>query len=508
MTTTPDIPLDKADTELAGLDGAPLAACSLYYDRPPGYEVRVVYTPDRMRAYMKLTPGPGESISSSQILEVLREAGVTSGIIRTAVELYAALQSSAKPVKDYVQLARGEPMRLGEDGSIEFHVQPTAPQARYDANPDGVIDYKQLNLIENCFAGQRVATTLPPGPGRPGLDIFGDVIPAIPGSPINVQAGPGVIISSNGRDFTSDIEGRVTYEDGLISVSPVLEILHDIDYSVGNVDFVGKVVVKGNLLDGFYINARKGVEISGDMGAARITSDGDVKIAGGVKGKSAALIACRKCSARYIDDATVEAAGDVSVTKEIMNSVVLSLGRVSIPEGSIIGGEVCGFQGVEADTLGSEMGVPTSVVAGVNWADENQLAGIRERITDYLDRTQSSQVLLGPLLDSKDILAKLGAEEKTMLSELISELKDLRDELAVELEERGKINSHRQDGMVNQINVRKMVNQGVDVRFSLIEHQVKDAVKGPVSITQDEARKAAKFASLVSLPKLGGEEEE
>ncbi|MCD8349203.1 MAG: FapA family protein [Planctomycetaceae bacterium] len=491
---------DATDMVVPGYEGDPVGMRTVFQERTSDREIVLVVTPDRMRAYMRIIPTPDYSgITREDVEAVLAAAGVKHGIAQSGIDLLLAIQNSPEPYNGFFQVARGDPMRTGEDASIEFHVQPTSMDPRYDENDDGGIDFKQLNLIENCFAGQRVASIIPPGPGRPGVDVFGDEITPQPGQPVMVQPGPGILMSSNGRDFTSEIEGRLVFDDNVLSISPLLEIARDIDYSIGNVDFVGKVTIKGSLLDGFYINAKRGVELHGDVGAGRITSEGDVKITGGIKGKNAAIITCRNLEARYIDDATVEASGDVTATKEIINSSVKSLGRVTT-SGAIIGGVVCGFQGVEADTLGSEMGVTTWVMSGLDWTEENRKDEIRGQLAEYLDRVQSAKVLLDPLFSSTEITARLGSEQKSMLADLVSELRDLRELMSELLEERARIDARDQIGIVNQINVRKMLYMGVNTRFSEVDGAIKDAVKGPVTVLQDTQRDTLDFAAWVNLP--------
>ncbi len=501
MSAGPASSSSSHDLTVPGYNGEPVPLRTLYYERDDVLEAHVACSMDGMRAYIRVVPGPSwSSLGRDRIMSFLAQAGITNGHTEVGIVLYLSTQNSPAPYAGYFQIARGDPMRKGEDASIEFHVQPTSLAPRYDQNDTGGIDFKQLNLIENCFTGQRVASIRPPGPGRPGRDIFGNEIPPVPGENILVQPGPGVLISPNGRDFTSEVEGRLVFEKGILSVSPNLEINHDIDYAVGNVDFVGKVTIRGALLDGFYINAKRGVELFGDVGAGRITSEGDVTITGGIKGKNAAIIHCQNLTVHYIDDASVEASGNVVATKEIMNSNVKALGRVTVTAGAIIGGTVCGFQGVEADTLGSDMGVGTTVMAGLNWTEENRKSEIRAKVAEYMDRLQSAKVLLEPLFAAKELVAKLATEQKTMLADLVSELQMIRDNLIELVEERVRIDGRSQVGMLNQINVKKMLHMGVTTRFSEVEGQVKDTVKGPLSIQQDTRHKMHKIAAYGNMP--------
>ncbi|MCC8189186.1 MAG: FapA family protein, partial [Planctomycetes bacterium] len=342
----------------------------------------------------------------------------------------------------------------------------------------------------------------PPGPGRAGRDGCGVSLPPVPGTPVAVAVGSGVTASANGRDFTAETEGRVIFRDGELSVSSVLAIGQDVDYSVGNIDFIGSVEVRGSLLDGFSITAKRGVTISGEVGAAKITSAGDVVISGGIRGKNAAIVSCRNLTARYIDDATVEASGNVVAAKEIMNSSVKALGRVSVTDGAIVGGEVCGLKGVEAVSIGSDLGVSTWVMAGLNWTDENKKEEIRGLIAEYQDRIQSSKILLDPLLADKEAMARLGSGQKSMLSELISELRYLRENMESLLSQRAGLDGLAAAGVAYRINARKMLYMGVSARIGEVDGQIQDNTPGPVSIVRNAGNNTIAVEAFSELPPL------
>ncbi|MDR2391172.1 MAG: FapA family protein [Planctomycetota bacterium] len=493
--------LGAADMEIPGRDGVPEPMCTLLRIEDARWFFCTVASPDGLCAYIKLTPGEAfAGVAADEIVGNLNSCGVIHGHIVSGIAFFAAMQSGPGPYDCYFQVARGDPMSRGENGSIEFHVQPSSSHPRYDLNVSGNIDYKQLNLIENCFAGQRVASILPPGPGRAGKDIFGRDIPPEPGVPVDVKLGNGVRASQNGREISAEIDGRVIHEDGKISVSTLLEINHDVDLSIGNLDFVGRIVVNGSLPDGFYINGRQGVEIRGDMGAARIASEGDVKLTGGVKGKRAGVIFCRNLNVRYLDETIVEASGDVVVEKEIVHSNVKALGRVSVPHGTILGGTICGFRGVEADTIGSELGVATRVMAGLDWTDENRMEEIRIRLAERMERVHSAQVLLEPLFADPKIKSTLDNEQQSILYELVAELRDLRGELHDILRERTDVLAHAHADAVRQINVGKLLHLGVETSFTNTFRTITDSVKGPLSIIDEVDRSTPSIVEQRHMP--------
>ncbi|MDR1520180.1 MAG: FapA family protein [Planctomycetota bacterium] len=495
--------LDAVDFEIPWREGATLPARSLLHERNARWEIHLAVSADRMRAFIRIVPGGNfAGVGAAELAGILNSAGVIFGHSGPGLELYAAIQSGPSPFPGYFQLARGIPMSRGEDGSVEFHVQPTSSQPRYDQSAKGNIDFKQLNLIENCFIGQRIASILPPGPGRAGRDVYGKVLPPRPGVPIEVEAGLGVAANANGREFTAEAEGHLIYEKGVIRISQLLEIDHDVDLRVGNLDFVGKVAVKGSLPDGFYINGKRGVEVLGDMGAARITSEGDVTLRGGVKGKNAAIITCRNLHARYIDDSVVEATGSVTIEKEIVNSNVKALGRVSVLRGAIVGGLVCGFLGVEADSAGSELGVATRIMTGLSWMDENRKEDIRGQVAERQERIESAKILLAPLFADPEAKSRLGNEEKSLLFELVSELRELRDDLRELLQERSAIQDQTRADAVNLINIVKILHQGVETSFSRASRSISDSVKGPLSLISDASGDKVDIVQMQKMPLL------
>ena len=51
----------------------------------------------------------------------------------------------------------------------------------------------------------------------------------------------------------STIDGQASLINNKVTVNQTYEVPHNVDHSIGNIDFVGNVVVKGNILTGFSI---------------------------------------------------------------------------------------------------------------------------------------------------------------------------------------------------------------------------------------------------------------
>jgi uncharacterized protein len=109
--------------------------------------------------------------------------------------------------------------------------------------------------------------------------------------------------------------------------SEIFEVDGGVDFSVGNIDFAGCIKIKGNMLSGFKVKVSESVEIGGNVDRAVVEAGVDVRIAKGFYGsQNSRISAGRNIHARSLDNADVEAGGDVVVAHYILNSNVAARG--------------------------------------------------------------------------------------------------------------------------------------------------------------------------------------
>lgn len=456
-------------------------------------------------AYLRYTKvNPDHVVTRAELLGLLRNARVTVGIAEPALDIVAERVNAGQPFEGPVQVAEGRPPVRGDDEHVEFHARPTAKEARYETTQDGAIDYRTLNLVENCFAGQLIATRHAAREGRPGLDVHGRPIPATPGKPNPVRIGPGVALSDNGFEYRALGEGRVVYEEGVLSVSDEYTINGDVDFRVGHIDFVGRVEVKGSVLDGFNVRGKTGVRIHGGVEGSAIASDGDVEIVGGVKGRGMArIVAGGNVRARYLDECVVEAGGDVEAEREMVNASIRSCGRVLSPRATVVGGDIVGFRGVHVGTAGSPIGVASRIGAGINWTDEERLEKIDAGVAEREGRIADAADTLAPLLDDTARLSALTVAERALTADLVAELTRLREELTGLRRDRDEIQSTGRVGAVARLNVTSRAYAGVVVRFAgKRNYRFTEERRGPLAIELEPDGQLNRNAKMVDLPPL------
>ncbi|HTP57552.1 MAG TPA: FapA family protein, partial [Spirochaetia bacterium] len=108
---------------------------------------------------------------------------------------------------------------------------------------------------------------------------------------------------------------------------------------------------------------------------------GDLVTNGGILGRVQSMVKVGgNIRAKFIENCSVEAGGDITVSTGCLNSTVNTLGSVTTGnKGVVIGGRLCAQKGVTAFQIGSSTGVKTEICVGEDYRARQKLAWIRER---------------------------------------------------------------------------------------------------------------------------------
>ncbi|MGO4375892.1 FapA family protein, partial [Paenibacillus sp. MCAF20] len=177
----------------------------------------------------------------------------------------------------------------------------------------------------------------------------------------------------------------------------------DVDYRVGNIDFVGTVVIRGNVLNGFRINAAGDIRVIGGVEGAELDSEGSIEITGGILGGNKGHVkAGRNVRSSFIQEANVIAGEDILVSQSIMHSSIRAGKSIvcSGAKGLIVGGIVQAGDLVRARTVGNTMSTATAIEVGVKPEFRYELQELRTRLkqsVESLDKTDKALTILDQL---------------------------------------------------------------------------------------------------------------
>lgn len=340
---------------------------------PPSQDGRVALniSADCMEVRATVTPPlhGGVPVTVEQVLVEMEADGVTFGVDPEAIlEAVSTAERDGREGRQVV-VARGRAPVPGEDAAVEYHELLQTPSGYPQIRDDGTADFFALNMVRNVQEGMVLATRRPPGKGQVGTDVLGRTLPAADGRDVRLRAGTGARLSPDGQSVLAAMEGHASVDaQGEIRVSPVFVVEGDVDYSTGNIDFVGTVVIRGDLSPGFAVKAGQNVEVHGGVMGGIIEAGGDVMVRYGIIGGGRGEVtAGGKVQCRFVEGGEIRAGTDVAVVEGILNARVSAVGKVSVSgsRGSIIGGRIRARTEVSARVLGSPAGTPTEIQVGL-----------------------------------------------------------------------------------------------------------------------------------------------
>ena len=332
----------------------------------------------------------------------VRSKGVVHGLLTEVLN-----QIAANPLayyKEQTLVAQGESPVPGKDGFIKPVYDMGSGNSAPAELEDGKVDFKEVVQLKNVKRGQLIAERFDPQPGPFGKTVTGEEIPAKLGKHVRFKVGKNVVLNDGQTAMYSAIDGLISLtEKEKINVFPVYEVNGDVDYSVGNIDFVGTVVIRGNVLSGFRIKASGDIRVIGGVEGAEIESEGSVEITGGILGSNKGFVkAGRNVRSTFIQEGNVIAGEEVLVSQSIMHSHVRAGKNVicSGAKGLIVGGLVQAGDFVSARTVGNSMSTSTTIEVGVKPEYRIEMLELRTRLRhnmESLDKTNKALAILDQL---------------------------------------------------------------------------------------------------------------
>ncbi|WCK52871.1 FapA family protein [Aneurinibacillus sp. Ricciae_BoGa-3] len=358
--------------------------------------VVITISRDKLEATMGLYL-EGEEITATyeELADLLKKNNVTYGIDDPL------LREIVRDINQYrnqtITIARGKEPEAGIDGRIEYLFKldhSKSPKER----EDGSVDYYSILNLLNVTKGELLAKKILPTPGTPGKSVTGEEIKAKDGKDARFQIGKNVLLDQEKMNAYSAVDGQISFtEKTKLNVFPVFEVNDDLDFSTGNIDFIGNVVIRGNIHPGFIIKAGGDVKIQGSVESATIEANGSIEILGGVIGRHKGYLkAGVDVKTGFIQEATITAENDVIVAQTIMHSSV-SAGRDVVcraTKGLIVGGTVRAGEQVVTKIVGNMTNTPTTIEVGAKPWLRDEYEKLKLEIKEQSKEIQTADISL------------------------------------------------------------------------------------------------------------------
>lgn len=441
--------------------------------------ISVKISADKLEAYIQFRNKPdGIQLNPADLELLLRQHGVIYGIRKDVLARIAA--NPAQYRSELVIVARGMAPQNGQDGTIRLLYDLDREMSGPAQLEDGKVDYREIRKLNNVHKGQPIARKVPPTPGVPGIAVTGEEIPAQSGREAVFKLGRNVVVDPENTTIYAAIDGLVTRtERDMINVFPVYEVNGDVDYSVGNIDFVGTVVIRGNVLPGFKVKAAGDIRVIGGVEAGELTAEGSIEITGGILGQQKGIVkAGQHVKSSFVQDACVIANEDVIVSQSIMHSQVRA-GRQVIchgPKGLIVGGVIQAGEKVKARTIGNTMSTNTVIEVGLHPQLREELSELHSKLKtaqENLDKTDKALALLDQLSAS----GQLDQEKLGLRVRLNNTRKVTANEIGALKERMLEIEKKLEEAEKAEVEVTSTIYSGTKIVIGRYVRYVKDPVR-------------------------------
>lgn len=414
---------------------------------------------DNMTASIQLFEDfDANELSEKEIITWLKSHNISYGIVSESIKkLTTQFEDSLFPLS----IAKGKTPVDGIDGTIDY----VCDQDDYLA-ADEKRDFRDIKKIPSLDIDEKIAVITDPIDGQSGYDISGKTIGYRKSHPVKIRAGKNVIYKQEERTFYSVVRGKLSVAGNRINVHNTYEVNEDLSMSLGNLDFVGSIIIRGNVPTGYRVEAAGDIHIYGIVEASYIKAGGNVTITEGISGlKKGTIHAGGDVNIGYINQATVEAENNIIVKNSIMHSHCVAKEHVYCHSGSIIGGTCSAGVTIEANEVGNKMDTRTDISIGINQAQFN-LEKQYEAAKNTLISDLSKLKLLGDnLIEKAESSQGLTSRERILLLKQRNTVQVTKEKLELIDEKIDSLNVEMGDEDKARLIVKKIIYPNVYLQF-------------------------------------------
>lgn len=374
----------------------------------------------------------GKTVTVDEALAKLNSLGIVHGIDQARI----ATQISSKAYNQAFPVAQWTPPENGTDARLEAVID-AKQEGKPQINQDGSADFRNIDNIIQVSQGQILAVKKPATMGKPGTDIYGQIVPQTFGRDLALPAGANTEIIDNGNKVAAKKAGFLIKKNGIISVGETYEVHGGVNYKSGNVRFSGDVVVHGTIADGFTVEAGGALTVDGDVEASTlIAGKGGITVTGGIFGKGKALLKTSGAvRVALVQQAEIECK-ELVVTKAMMHCQVKTWSVKADTPGCLVhGGRLTCYGDVNLYEAGHE-GDRTEIIM-LNEEEEElrdnlaKLVAQEEKINPDIEAAEKRLKQIKTMADKTGaaIPPKVAAEVKAMIVAMTEGKKKLQNVL-------------------------------------------------------------------------------
>lgn len=419
---------------------------------------------DKMRARAVIFHGDN-GCTVDEVVKVLGKNGIIKGVLSENIKMI-----TERGHVGFFDVARGVPAVDDSPANLDKFFQEDERKEFARMMELLTIDtrqVKEINIAERNQLLLRIGEIIE---GKPGYTIEGDVIDKqdISETDGGLKLGPNVRLSDDCKEVYACQSGHIVWraEEGYVDIEPLYVVEGNVDYNEGNiVDFVGKVLIKGDVKAKFEVTAEGDIEVQGSVEDAVLKSaNGNIRVAGSVVHKTGGSIhAARSVHCGIATNAKIFA-HEIVIEKEAMNSNLTaekSLEAIGAP-GVIVGGVTQATEIIRANTIGSESWVPTHIHVGDVTELKQRLRALRQIIAQESAKQKESNEVTR-ILNRRLKSGPLSPAQEEQLARAMDDINRAEEALEYSHEEEAELKTEITSRKSARLEILKELYPQVDV---------------------------------------------
>ncbi len=346
-------------------------------------------------------------IESSWIKNIVEKLGY-----RTTSESFDKMESFLKnhiPLEDF-EFAFGRNPQDADQPYIHPLYQDEELPGEHET-----VDFRKMSRHEIVKQREPIAEIRYMIQGQDGYNVKGETIPSKALSHLEYTYDEEGIRVNDKNQFIALFDGIPKIEKNHISLSKILIHKGNVNFTSGDIDFSGTVVVKGDIEQGATLRVKGDTHIHGSVYGGNLFIDGNVEINNGIRsGAPGSIKISGDMAVDFIENSHVEVRGTITTKKGIIGGLTL-VGRdleVISRVGKIYACRLYVSNEVRCQDLGKSSAKRTDVYLGVDF-NLSQRATKTQRRLDFFEELLEETQLSFQNLQQKKILP--GKQEKRRL---------------------------------------------------------------------------------------------
>jgi uncharacterized protein len=426
-----------------------------------------------------------DGANSEGLYQLLSTRGIVEGVDDAKiVKLIEKFNGGEEVFQETIAVGRRP--RPGRDGQLQFMIE-MEPNKVEVTDVDGNIDFRDLNLIKEIFSGQPILKILPPDEGEDGVTVQGKNLAVPACKKAKYRLGKNVRLDEDSMTVFATADGHVEFVDPLISVQEEFVVHKTVDFTIGNLTFIGSLRFEGEIPPGYAMSAGKNIFVGGKVTGCNLKAKGNIDCPSGITGSVSTSIECDgSLTAKFINEANIICMGDATCFVEMVRSKVKVKGFLTVESGAIRGSEVYAFGGVKVKELGTPLGNPTFIGVGIDFMVDERIAKLQEAIVQLNDQKDKLKVAIEPFMKNKLLLVKAPEAKKSAVKTILNKI-DAIDQKIKKVEQMvADQDAHRYD-RTKQLDINGVIQDDVTIQIGNKKKKFDKAGKRNGFILYDKA---------------------